>query len=102
MSFRSGQFEVPILAFLLGLWRFCLHYKPSVSELIYIYMSLEVLFIRQHQALAGAVASLEQRKCGAPYCLLNYAHKLGSSEQRKLQAMLVALGGSGCFVDVMC
>lgn len=27
MSFRSGQFEVPILAFLFGLWRLCLHYE---------------------------------------------------------------------------
>lgn len=77
--------------------------KPSVSELIYIYMSLEVLFIRQHQALAEVIASLGQRKlCRAHYYLLNDGHKLGFSVQRKLQAMSVACGGSGFFVDLMC
>lgn len=77
--------------------------KPSVSELIYIHMSLEVLFVRQHQALAETVVSLGQRKLSRAHCyLLNDAHKLGSSEQRKLQVISIALGGSGIFVDAMC
>lgn len=68
MSFRNGQFEVPIQAFLFGLWRFCLHYEAISIR----YMSLEVLFIRQHQALAEAIASLGQTKlCKAHNYLLN-------------------------------
>lgn len=76
--------------------------KPSLSELIYIYMSLETLFISQHQALAEAVVSLGQSCVGLNCYLLNDTHELHFSEQRKLQVTLVALGGSCFFVDVMC
>lgn len=58
--------------------------KPSLSELIYIYMSLETLFISQHQALAEAVASLGQSCVGLNYYLLNDAHELHFSEQMEL------------------
>lgn len=68
----------------------------------FIYTWVWKLFISQHQALAEAVVSLGQSCVGLNYYLLNETHELHFSEQRKLQVMLVALGGSCFFVDVMC
>lgn len=64
MSFRSAQFEVPILG--TPIWVYwdsvCIMKPYYISELIFICVSLENLFISQHQALAEVVDMSETAK----------------------------------------